>query len=71
MPEPTNEAKSFSQFALAVAIFVLVAFGFEVIGYRVGQHQERDAAVKAGVARYVADPATGAVRFEYLGGKTR
>lgn len=35
-------------------------------GRELGHTEERKAAVKAGVARYVADPATGATRFEYL-----
>ena len=37
-------------------------------GASLASDAERQAAIKAGVARYAVDPTTGAVRFEYING---
>lgn len=51
-------------------VLVLFIAATYVRGYERGYEDgTRTQAIKAGVARYVADPATGAVKFEYIRGE--
>lgn len=55
----------------AIAIIAVLAFFIGIylgwnLGQKQGAEQAQQAAIKAGVARYTVDPATGITKFEYV-----